>query len=608
MGRRRSRGQWPGRKVALAALSAGVLAATLSYDLPRARTGEAPDVREVSLTRALALLSAKKVATVDEHVSDTHPTRVFVITQRDGSRLFFRATASPAMESALSASGADVTLRNDDLASRATQAMSLLSSLLVIFVFGGILLSGIRRFLSSPARIVKAGRNPVGFADVAGQDEAKESLREIIDIARNRKLYADRGAKAPGGILLVGPPGCGKTLLAKAFAGESGMAFLAVAGSDFVELFAGLATRRWKTMWRQAKRQRNGCVLFIDEFEIIAGRRGASGGDVQSERDQLLNAMLVSLSGIEGRDGVILLAATNRPDILDPAITRPGRIDRTIHVVPPNEQDRVRMLEVHTRGMLRAPGLDLGYLAKLLPGFTGAQIANLANEARLRAIRARKQGVDFESFDAARDKVLMGDPRPLDGIDADELETCAAHEAGHALAANELPDCDPIHKASILPRGQTRGQVVTVPDRDRHMHSRRRIESMLVVLMAGRAAEEALWGPDRITSGAAEDIAEATRLARSMIGRFGMDPELGCMDYVGDGQGSAPVSPMTMERLDRSIQSAIARAAQAARSIIDANPAAHDAIRRALLERHTLGGKEIAALVAGAKAGAALPG
>ncbi len=366
-----------------------------------------------------------------------------------------------------------------------------------------------------------------------------------------------------------------------------------------MEIFGGLGARRIRGMFRTARRQRGGCILFIDEFETIASRRGAgAGSDISSEKEQILTALLTELDGLEARRGIVLIAATNRPDMLDPAITRPGRIDRTIVVAAPDATDIETLLDIHTRKIPLAAGVDLNYVARLVPGFSGAQTANLANEAALEAKRRGLSHVDDACFHAARDAILMGQPRSIATYHKDEIETCCTHEAGHAIAASVLPECDPIHRASILPRGRSLGQVFQIPEFDRHMHTKTRMQSLLIVLMAGRAAERMTYGDEPITTGAEQDIAEATRLARSMIGKFGMHPKMGEMDYFGDERGRGAASPPTLQVLDAAVKTSLDTAYNEAFSLLLKHRDAHSAIAAALRSRHTLTGQEIADLVA----------
>jgi cell division protease FtsH len=623
---RTSRNGYDRRQVLIALTLIALLSVTGLAVLPHHGSQAAPKAEEVSLTKAYALLAGKKVVSADDYISDIHPTRVIVLKTKDGHLQFFRSPPTATLESQLTASGADVKIHNDDVASVATQIMSLVSSLIIIFLFGGILLSGVRKFFTSPARLVRPGKNALTFNDVAGQLEAKDSLKEIIDMMRFPESYASSGANTPAGVLLIGPPGTGKTLLAKALAAECNKPFLYVSGSAFVEMYAGLAARRWRSLMKTARRQRNGCIIFVDEVERISGKRASTGGDVQNEQDQLLVEVLTSLDGMVSRKGIIFVGATNRPDLLDPAFTRPGRIDRTIHVTAPNEQDREALLQVHTRKLSLSPDLSLQYVARLIPGFTGAQIANLANEAALEAAHAhhseienlqnlKQRANDQDSadlarlksqrpmvrqidFDTARDVILMGRPRSLIGMDPAEIDICCNHEAGHALAAILNPDCDPVHKASILPRGGALGQVFQVPNRDQHMFSKRRLLADLIVLMAGRAAEAMIYQEDMISTGAQEDIAEATRQGRRLVGRFGMDKELGCMNYFGEDNGQGAASPQTLERVDTAVKNTIANAYDRARDLLELHKVAHRAIHDALLERHTLTGDEIKAIVA----------
>ncbi|MDH5298604.1 MAG: ATP-dependent zinc metalloprotease FtsH [Desulfobulbaceae bacterium] len=389
------------------------------------------------------------------------------------------------------------------------------------------------------------GGKRVTFRDVAGIPEVKEELLEVVDFLQRPKKYSRLGATVPKGILLAGPPGTGKTLLARAIAGEAGVPFFSISGSDFVEMFVGVGASRVRELFVEAKKSAP-CIIFIDEIDAVGGTRagGASVGGTE-ERAQTLNALLVEMDGFGGEDTILILAATNRPDILDPALLRPGRFDRQVNILPPDVKGRLKILEVHACRLPLAEGVELSNLAKSTPGFTGAQLANLVNEAALLAARAGKDTVDLRDFEAAKDRMLMGVQRKGMVISEFDRRTMAYHEAGHAILAKHLPQADPLHKISIIPSGRAMGHTQQIPLDDRHAYSKEYLRSRIIILMGGRAAEEIVLAQQ--TTGAEEDISLATQIARKMVCRWGMSDAVGPLAYVSVddgflGESSSPLS------------------------------------------------------------------
>lgn len=526
----------------------------------------------------------------------------FYLRLRDGSLHAAVPASSAEMERALTQAGVELTVKGADLLQQVAQWVSFLTSfafLILVAVMGWNVVS---KFVGNPAR--KLNRIPkedrVTFDDVAGQKEAKRELQEVVEFLRSPKEFSRLGARVPRGVLLSGDPGNGKTLLAKAVAGEARVPFMHIAGSEVLEMFAGLGARRIRKMFAAARKHRNGCILFIDEIETIGGRRGLSqGGDAQSEREQILNQLLVELDGVEKRGNIVVLGATNRPDMLDPALVRPGRLDRSVHVPKPDAKGREEILRVHARKMSLAADVrdSLDEVARMTPGFSGAELANLWNEAAIQAGRWKRSEIDMECVQAARDKMLMGEARPADSVPAEERAIAAHHEAGHALVALRTPGADPVHKITVLPRGQSLGMVATLPLRDRNLHSRSKLEADLVFALGGRAAETLVYGADLVTSGALSDIRQATRIAREMGGRLGMFEELGCMDYLGDQGGAGAASPETLALLDRLVARKLKEAEAKADALVRAEERGLRALAARLLAVDTMTGDEARALL-----------
>ncbi len=461
-------------------------------------------------------------------------------------------------------------------------------------------------FGKSKAKLLTPEQKKVTFADVAGVNEAKEELEEIIEFLKDPKKFQRLGGKIPKGVLLMGSPGTGKTLLARAVAGEAGVPFFSISGSDFVEMFVGVGASRVRDLFEQGKKNAP-CIIFIDEIDAVGRHRGAGLGGGHDEREQTLNQLLVEMDGFEANDGVILISATNRPDVLDPALLRPGRFDRRIVVNPPDVKGREGILEVHTTKIPLASDVDLPVLARSTPGFSGADLANLVNEAALRAARFNKMKVDMADFEFAKDKVMMGSERRSLVMSEDEKRTTAYHEAGHALVAVLIPDADPLHKVTIIPRGMALGLTQQLPLEDRYTYSLSYLEANLRVLMGGRLAEEITFGPDNMTTGAGNDLERCTELARKMVCEWGMSKAMGPLTF-GKREESIflgkefarhqDYSEATAVRIDEEIRRFVDDAYTGARSILLANRGALEAIATALLEHEVLDGDAIYDLIA----------
>jgi cell division protease FtsH len=464
-------------------------------------------------------------------------------------------------------------------------------------------------FGKSKARLLTEKHGRVTFDDVAGIDEAKGELEEIVDFLKDPQKFQRLGGKIPKGCLLVGPPGTGKTLLARAIAGEANVPFFTISGSDFVEMFVGVGASRVRDMFEQAKKNAP-CIVFIDEIDAVGRHRGAGLGGGNDEREQTLNQLLVEMDGFEANEGVILIAATNRPDVLDPALLRPGRFDRQVVVPNPDVGGREKILKVHMRKVPLAPDVDPRVLARGTPGFSGADLANLVNEAALRAARVGKRLVTMGDFEYAKDKVLMGTERRSMAMTDEEKTLTAYHEAGHALVAMHVPKSDPLHKVTIIPRGRALGVTMQLPERDHLSHTKQYLESRLAIMFGGRLAEELVFGPDNVTTGAASDIQVATQTARGMITAYGMSEKLGRVRYQANEQevflGHAVtqtqnVSEATSQLIDQEVRRLIEEAEGRARTILTERLEDLHTIARALLEYETLSNDEIGTILRGEK-------
>jgi cell division protease FtsH len=389
---------------------------------------------------------------------------------------------------------------------------------------------GAMAFGKSRARLIEEDKVKVTFADVAGCDEAKEDVQEMVDFLKDPSKFQKLGGQIPRGALMIGPPGTGKTLLARAIAGEAKVPFFSISGSDFVEMFVGVGASRVRDMFEQAKKNAP-CIIFIDEIDAVGRHRGAGLGGGHDEREQTLNQLLVEMDGFEGNEGIIVIAATNRPDVLDPALLRPGRFDRQIVVGLPDVRGREQILKVHMKRVPIAANVEVEYLARGTPGFSGADLANLVNEAALFAARKNKRQVDMEDFEKAKDKILMGVERKSMVMSDEEKQLTAYHEAGHAIVGRLVPEHDPVYKVSIMPRGRALGITMFLPERDQYSASKQKLESQISSLFGGRIAEEIVFGKDKVTTGAQNDIERATNIARNMVTRWGLSERLGPLAY-----------------------------------------------------------------------------
>src|SRR5438128_2586067 len=480
---------------------------------------------------------------------------------------------------------------------------------LIIFMLRQMQQGGNRAFAfgKSKAKLLSGDTPKVTFADVAGCDEAKQELEEIIDFLKDPQKFQRLGGRLPKGALLVGPPGTGKTLLAKAVAGEAGRPFFSMSGSDFVEMFVGVGASRVRDLFEQGKAHAP-CIIFIDEIDAVGRHRGAGLGGGHDEREQTLNQLLVEMDGFESNDGVILLAATNRPDILDPALLRPGRFDRQIVVDMPDVKGREQILRVHTRKIPLAQGVDLERIAKGTPGLSGAELSNIVNEAALPAARRNQAQVDYQDLEDAKDKVMLGLERKSMVLTEEERKLTAYHEAGHALVGLTVPGIDPIHKVTIVPRGRALGITAYLPEEELHKYTKQSILSRLAMAYGGRVAEELVFGPDKVTTGSYSDIQQATEMARRMVTQFGMSDVVGPI-AVGDREAEIflgrevvqrrEVSERTAELVDTELKRLLGEAYERARVILTEHRDQLDRLAAALLERETLDREEVDLVVAG---------
>ena len=465
---------------------------------------------------------------------------------------------------------------------------------------------GAMSFGKSKARLLSEDQIKTTFADVAGCDEAKEEVAELVDYLRDPTKFQKLGGRIPSGVLMVGQPGTGKTLLAKAIAGEAKVPFFSISGSDFVEMFVGVGASRVRDMFEQAKKSAP-CIIFIDEIDAVGRQRGAGLGGGHDEREQTLNQMLVEMDGFEGNEGVIVIAATNRPDVLDPALLRPGRFDRQVTVGLPDIRGREQILKVHMRKVPLADDVQASVIARGTPGFSGADLANLVNEAALFAARGSRRLVSMEEFEKAKDKILMGAERKSMVMSEEEKEMTAYHEAGHAIVGRLVPEHDPVYKVSIIPRGRALGVTMYLPEQDRFSHSKQHLESNISSLYGGRIAEEIIYGADKVSTGASNDIERATNLARKMVTQWGLSEKMGPMLFAEEegevflGRTSAKslhMSDETAHAIDEEIKEFVERNYNRAEQILKDNMDILHAMKDALMQYETIDAKQIDDLMA----------
>ena len=489
--------------------------------------------------------------------------------------------------------------------------MSIVLSLLPAFLIIGVWIFFMRQmqgkggggamgFGKSKAKMLSEKSGRVTFDDVAGIEEAKQDLEEIVEFLKDPAKFQRLGGQIPKGALLIGPPGTGKTLVARAVAGEAGVPFFTISGSDFVEMFVGVGASRVRDMFEQGKKNAP-CIIFIDEIDAVGRHRGAGWGGGNDEREQTLNQLLVEMDGFESNEGVIILAATNRPDVLDPALLRPGRFDRQINVPLPDVKGREQILKVHMKKVPMSNNVDASIIARGTPGFSGAQLANLVNEAALYAARQNKRVVTMEDLEYAKDKVMMGSERKSMAMNEEEKKLTAYHEAGHAIVSLHEPESDPIHKATIIPRGQALGMVMRLPEGDRYSFSYAKMKANLSVAMGGRVAEELTFGAEKVTNGASGDIQQATRLARAMVTEWGLSEKVGLIDYSDDEPDfrRKQISTETAALIETEVRRLVDEGYSKAKKILTDHAKDFEKLAKALLEYETLSGDEIKALLRG---------
>ncbi|MFT3791606.1 MAG: ATP-dependent zinc metalloprotease FtsH [Rudaea sp.] len=499
----------------------------------------------------------------------------------------------------------------------------LLDWLPILFIFGVVVYfmrqmqagaggRGAMSFGRSRARLQGEDQVKVTFADVAGVDEAKDEVQELVEFLRDPSKFQKLGGRIPRGVLMVGSPGTGKTLLAKAIAGEAKVPFFTISGSDFVEMFVGVGASRVRDMFEQAKKHAP-CIIFIDEIDAVGRHRGAGLGGGHDEREQTLNQLLVEMDGFEGNEGIIVIAATNRPDVLDPALLRPGRFDRQVVVPLPDLRGREQILKVHMRKVPLANDVDPTVIARGTPGFSGADLANLVNEAALFAARGNSREVTMDHFERAKDKIMMGSERRSMLMSEDEKKLTAYHEAGHAIVGRLVPEHDPVHKVTIIPRGRALGVTLFLPEADRYSNSKTYLESRLASLYGGRVAEEIIFGEDKVTTGASNDIQRATGLARDMATKYGLSPELGPMTYAEEddevflGRSVTQhkhVSEETARKIDEVVRGIIDTAYHRAHDLLTTNIDKLHTMAKTLLQYETIDSDQITAIMEGRTPGA----
>ncbi|MGP8026910.1 MAG: ATP-dependent zinc metalloprotease FtsH [Acidocella sp.] len=596
-----------GRNIALWVVVALVLVVLFNVLQP---SGQQGDTSQIAYSSFLAEVNNGQVAKVTITGQD------IAGTTKDGNSFETYAPEDPNLVSKLVSSGVNVTAKPED---SGNPYVRMLISWLPILVMIGAWIFFMRQmqggggramgFGKSRARLLTEKQGRVTFDDVAGIDEAKSELQEIVEFLRDPQKFQRLGGKIPKGCLLVGPPGTGKTLLARAIAGEANVPFFTISGSDFVEMFVGVGASRVRDMFEQGKKNAP-CIIFIDEIDAVGRHRGAGLGGGNDEREQTLNQMLVEMDGFESNEGVILIAATNRPDVLDPALLRPGRFDRQVVVPNPDVVGREKILRVHMRKVPLASDVDPKVIARGTPGFSGADLANLVNEAALLAARIGKRVVAMAEFEHAKDKVMMGAERRSLVMSDDEKRMTAYHEGGHAICSITLPECDPVHKATIIPRGRALGMVMSLPEGDRYSTSKIKLLQQLIMAMGGRAAEELVFGPDKVSNGASGDIKMATDTARRMITEWGMSEKLGMVSYGDNGQEvflghsvtqNKSVSEATAREIDNEVRAFVDHAYAEAKRILTERRNDLEALAKGLLEYETLSGDEIKQVLRGEK-------
>jgi cell division protease FtsH len=557
------------------------------------------DANQVTYSQFMDDAKAGKVKRVDVQ------GRTLQVTPNDGSKYSIISPGDIWMVGDLMKYGVQVTGKADDEPNMLVSALYYLGPTLLIIGFWFFMMrqmqgggkGGAFSFGKSKARLVDENSNTVTFADVAGCDEAKEEVFEIVDFLKDPQKFQKLGGHIPHGVLLVGPPGTGKTLLARAIAGEAKVPFFAISGSDFVEMFVGVGASRVRDMFENAKKN-SPCIIFIDEIDAVGRHRGSGMGGGNDEREQTLNQMLVEMDGFESNSGVIVVAATNRSDVLDKALLRPGRFDRQVHVGLPDIRGREQILQVHMRKVPIDPDVNAAVLARGTPGFSGADLANLVNESALFAARRNKRAVDMKDFEDAKDKIYMGPERKSAVMREEERRNTAYHESGHAVVAKVLPKADPVHKVTIMPRGMALGVTWQLPEFDRVNLYKDRMLEELAILFGGRAAEEVFLNSS--STGASNDFERATKMARDMVTRYGMSDSLGTMVYVDTesesifGRNSTKtVSELTQQKVDAEIRALVDSQYALARSILEQNRDKVEAMVAALMEWETIDAEQI---------------
>lgn len=566
--------------------------------------------QELSFDQVLTRINNKEVSELTLKSSQVE------VVGKDGKKYFAPLDASDAPREAILASAKETGAKiNLEAASNGWGWILLINALPFLLLIGFLaftlrqMQAGGNKALSfgkSKAKLLNNQQKRITFKDVAGVEEAKEELEEIIEFLKDPQKFQKLGGKIPKGVLMVGPPGTGKTLLAKAVAGEANVPFFSISGSDFVEMFVGVGASRVRDLFEQGKKNAP-CIIFIDEIDAVGRHRGAGLGGGHDEREQTLNQLLVEMDGFESNDGVILIASTNRPDVLDPALLRPGRFDRRVMVGRPDVKGRDAILKVHTRKIPLDENVDVSVIARGTPGFTGADLANIVNEAALNAARFNKKVVTMTDFEVAKDKVLMGAERKSMVLTDSEKRLTAYHEAGHTLVGLKVPSADPVHKVSIIPRGMALGITMQLPEADKHSYTKEYLLSQIAILMGGRLAEEIYLGEDFVTTGASNDIERATELARSMVCEYGMS-SLGPLTF---GKKEEQIflgreisqhrdySEDTAIKIDQEVKKIIADQYEIAKKVIKDNDGAMVRLAEALLEYETLDGVQIRRVVAG---------